>query len=374
MSPYLENFGANPSAIHRAGRLAREAIETARLELARTLGVTSSAICFTGSGTESNNLAIVGYVEYLHHQKGVPYSEMEIVTTPLEHPSVLSLTASLESKGVKVVLLPVTADGQVTTVGLKAVLNEKTRLVTLAYVNSEIGTIQPVANLVRVVRSYSKTAQSGDIMFHVDAAQAPLWVSCNLPSLGVDLMTLDAGKCGGPFGVGVLAGRALSKLKPIIYGGGQEQGLRPGTEATAAIVGASKALVLAQESFVARSEMVSQVRDWGIRLLTDYLPSAVLNGAVNESRIANNINFSLPGFDTEYAIVFLDSRGIAASTKSACAGAGSGRSAVVWAISQDDARARATIRLTLNTEITKEDIEKTLKTLQEFVKLNSLTK
>jgi cysteine desulfurase len=181
--------------------------------------------------------------------------------------------------------------------------------------------VQNVSRLARVVRQFEKENQL-KIFVHIDAAQAPLWLPCELERLGVDIMSLDTGKCNGPKGVGVLATRGNFNLTPILFGGGQEQGLRPGTENVMGIVGAAKALEIAQTTYQQRAVSVSKVRDEFISKLKGTLTEVKINGPVGENRLANNINISLPKTDTEYLVIYLDNHGVAASTKSACAGAG----------------------------------------------------
>jgi cysteine desulfurase len=372
MSPYLEtNFG-NPSAIHAEGVLARSAVESSRLKVARSLGIKTGGIVFTGSGTESNNLAILGYLEALH-KSGKAYAEMEIVTTKIEHPSILALLPFLEQKGVKISFAPVNEFGTIETAPFVKLLSLQTVLVTFAYANSEVGVIQPVSRLARQVRQFEKE-HNVEIMIHLDAAQVPLWLPCGPEQLGVDLLSLDAGKCCGPKGVGVLAMRKSFKLAPIMFGGGQEGGVRPGTENVMAIVGASEAISLATKNHEERADKVSELRDEIISIIGRELPDALINGPQAGDRLANNINLSLPGFDTEYAVIFLDSHGIASSTKSACAGAGSGMSHVVKELTGDEARARSTIRLSLGEDTTKEEMIYVVSVLVDYVaKMKPLT-
>ncbi len=373
MGPYLTTVFGNASAIHAEGAEARHAVEAARTDIARILGVKPDSVVFTGSGTESNNLAILGHLEQVR-ASGRSYSDMEVVTTAIEHPSILALIPVLTRLGVVVREAAVNEVGVLTRAGLKEVLTDKTVLVAFAYANSEIGTIQPVHQLVRFIREH-EDACGTHIQIHLDAAQAPLYVPCTFQSLGVDSLALDAGKCGGPKGVGVLAVRDRHSLHPITHGGGQEGGLRPGTENVAGIVGAAVALKEAQATYGVRAASVSLVREAALSYLASVLPEAVVNGASGEARLPNNINFSLPGFDTEYAVVWLDTHGVSASTKSACAGAGGGISQVVSRSTNDEARARSTIRLTLGEETTQRDMEYAIDTVAAYcAKMRGLTK
>lgn len=365
MGPWLGAQWGNPSAIHAEGRRARAAVEAARARVATTLGIRPEGVVFTSSGTESNNLAILGYVRSLA-ARGRRCEDMTVLTTAIEHSSTLETMNELRRLGVMVEVLPVTHEGIVTAATLKAALTQGTVLVTLAYANSEVGTVQAVHALARTLRAFERSSPGTRIALHVDAAQAPLWLPCDLPRLDADLLSLDGGKCGGPKGSGVIAFRKDVEISPILFGGGQEGGKRPGTENVAAIVGIAEALSLAQASYEERARKVSRVRDAAIARLCAALPEAVLNGPMGEERLANNINLSLPGLDTEYAVVVLDTAGIAASTKSACAGAGGGESAVVLTLSGDAARSRSTLRLTLGEETSLTDFDRVGAVLQEF--------
>ena len=375
MLPYLETGFGNPSAIHAEGIAARLAVEESRQKVATTLGIRPEGVLFTSGGTESNNLAILGRLKYLARKEGIAYSDMEVVTTRIVHPSILSLIPVIEATGVTVRYAEVDNEGKISVAALEAVLSPKTVLVTFAYANSEVGVVQAVSRLVRTVRQYEKTHTKGrKIVVHIDAAQAPLWLPCALTALGVDMMSLDVGKCNGPKGIGVLATRGQVPLLPILYGGGQEQGLRPGTENVAGVVGAATALALAQADHAKRAVQVSTLRDTFINLLTEALPEVVLNGPRGENRLANNINISLPKFDTEYAVVYLDAQGIAASTKSACAGAGGGESVVVSTLTGDSVRAKSTLRLSLSPDTTLADAKATVAALVRFKnKMSELT-
>jgi cysteine desulfurase len=372
MLPFLENSYGNPSAIHAEGQKNRNAIEESRQQVATTLGLRPSGIVFTSGGTESNNLAILGLLKKLN-EEGLPYVEMEVVTTKLEHPSITELVPTLEKMGVIVKFLEVNEGGKIKVESLEKILTPKTTLVTFAYANSEVGVVQAVSRLARVIRKFEKENNS-KVYLHIDAAQAPLWLPCKLESLGVDLMSLDVGKCCGPKGVGILAKREGVNLASASFGGGQEQGLRPGTENVAGVVGAAKALELAQRYFSDRVAEVSEVRDYFFKHVDVYLEKVVVNGVLGEDRLANNINISLIGLDSEYAVVYLDKNGVAASTKSACAGAGSGISTVVFAMTNDKERATSTLRLTLGDESTVEDMREVLSILKNYQeKMSQLT-
>lgn len=356
---WRDEFG-NPSSIHEEGYKAKQAVEAAREELARSLRVRQEDIIFTSGGTESNNLALKGTVRALKQSE----HEVEIISTATEHPSIIKALEELEEEGVRVLYAPISEDGLVILNEFKNLLSPKTRLITIAYANSETGVVQDLSRLGRAIKEYEKENET-KIIFHTDAAQGPLWLPCALDALFVDMMTLDAGKCGGPKGVGVLVKRPRAELKAVYGGGTQERSMRPGTEPVALIVGASKAIVLAQKEMEENAKTVSKMRDWWIKKLLK-LPNVVINGSLDR-RIANNVNISIPGFDTEFAVVSLDAKGVAASTKSACSGAGGGLSEVVMNMTGNEARAAATIRFTFSPTTAYSELKRATKALQEHL-------
>jgi cysteine desulfurase len=361
---WLEEFG-NPSSIHREGVIARQAIEQAREQVARALLTKPANITFTAGGTEANNLAILGALNALR-STGREWSKMEIITTRLEHPSVLRPIEQLVSLGVKVNYVSVTDTGRVDLVEFEQLLNLNTSLVSIAYANSEIGIVQPVRAIRRIINSVEKK-WGNKIVFHTDGAQAPLWLPCCYNQISADILTLDASKCCGPKGVGIVVKSPAISLSPIILGGGQEEGLRAGTENVPGIVATGVALRWAQESWNTRAESVCLVRDFGIKLILNEISGAVLNGPLGDERLANNINISIPGIDTEYLTIVLDSRGFAVSTKSACSSAGGGESVVVRAISADPARARSTLRISIGPDTTNQQLQKLVSVLTEHI-------
>lgn len=320
MRRFESELFANAGGVHKEGVEAHAALEAARASSAATFVTTKHNVVFTSGGTESNNLAIFGSIDRAH-QDGRAYADMEIVTTAIEHPSVLEPVRALERMGVTVHYVPVNQYGLIIEKEFRALLNEKTTLITFAYANSEIGTVQDVKALSRIVRLFRKDRKDGYPYVHVDASQAPLWLPCRMDSLGVDMMTIDAGKCYGPKGSGVLLMRGDVRISPVVRWGSQEGGLRPGTPDVGKAVGAALAYKLAQEKWESRAKNAVALRDGFIAALTSVFPNLVVNGPwgdSKESRLANNANVSVPGLDGEYAVIGLDHRGIACSTRSAC--------------------------------------------------------
>jgi cysteine desulfurase len=363
MEPFwTEQFG-NASSIHESGLSAKRALSEAREKAARTLRVRAADVIFTSGGTESNNLAIIGSVNAML-ESGVSPNDIEVISTALEHPSVSKSLEVIKARGVTVTLAPVSETGQVIVEDFKKLLSPKTRLVSIAYVNSEVGVVENIGKLVRVVRAFEK--ENGlTVLFHTDACQAPLWLSCALDSLAVDLISLDSGKCRGPKGVGILAKRQRAKLRPVLVGGGQEDGLRPGTEPLPLIVGAAEALLLAQSEHEQLSRVMIAKRNQFISMLED-IPNVVLNGS-REDRVANNVNVSLLGVDTEFLVVALAHAGICCSTKSACSGSGGGVSSVVLEMTRDVERASSTVRFTLSPDTSISQLEYTVKVIKEHL-------
>ena len=363
MHPYLTNEFGNPSAIHTEGLHARTAVERARERVARTLGVRTSDVTFTSGGTESNNLALRGFVSACL-KRGMKLDEIEIISMRTEHPSILRTLETLAGEGCTVTYVAVNDGGRVDIQAFERALSPKTKLVTFAYANSETGVVQDMSRIGRMIETFERT-HNVTIAFHTDASQAPLWLPVQCAPLRTTMMTLDAGKFCGPKGVGILVHRPGVTLAPVVVGGSQEDELRPGTESVAGIVGAAEALVIAQTEWERRSRAVAQVRNYGIETL-ESIEGLVVNGS-RDFRLANNINISIPGFDSEFAVVTLDAKGIACSTKSACSGAGGGMSSVVYEMTQDPARASSTIRLTLGEKTTKKDMDKVVRVLREHL-------
>lgn len=366
MMPYFGVDFGNASAVHTEGRRAHAALEAARLRLARLLVVRPNGITFTSGGTEANNLALFGVVA----AAGRAPEECEIVVTETEHPSILETAKVLAARGVGVRYAPVLEDGRLDMEAFAQLLTPRTVLVSCAYANSETGVVQDLRALVRVVQEYNRTQQA-TIVTHTDASQASLWLPLGMDALGVDMMTLDAGKCYGPKGLGVLARKHGVSLLHQVYGGSQEGGLRAGTENTALIVGGVEAFRIAQEGWARRAEGAACLRDTLIALLQREFPNVVVNGSL-EHRLANNVNVSFPGMDTEYAVVYLDTHGVAVSTRSACGTGDTSGSHVVRAMTHDDVRATSTLRITLGEATTEADIDGCVARLKEWHRLMTM--
>ena len=250
MLPYLTDSFANPNAIHREGQTARNAVEAARDSIAHTFEIRPEFITFTSGGTEANNLAIRGAVMAVRRENQ-PLGELEVITLKTEHPATQKTVAALKKRGVSVQYAPVDDVGLIKIEAFQKLLSEKTVLVSVAYTNSEIGVIQKLHALRKAIRQAEEKFGT-TILLHVDAAQAPLWLKCQFDALKADLVSFDASKCNGPKGVGLLLRSRRVELVPVTYGGGQENGLRPGTENVAGAVGAAVAFQEAQKNWKRR--------------------------------------------------------------------------------------------------------------------------
>lgn len=373
MKPYwTKNFG-NPSAITRSGVLVKKILEKTRLEIASYLSRRPNEIVFTSGGTEANNLAIFGTINYLR-ERGKMISGLHFITTNIEHSSILECFKKVERLGGEVTYLQVKETGLIDLKDLRKAIKNNTVLISIGYANNEIGTIQPIREIAKEVRHAQKINTILENYkfpyFHTDASQAGLYLDLNINQLGVDLMTLDAQKIFGPKGVGLLFVKAGMNISPIIFGGGQESGLRPGTENIPLIVGFNKALELVRKEFFKKAKKVKIVRDYFWQKVRKEIPEAVLNGGL-ENRLPGNLNFSIPNIDPEFTVLCLDEEGIVCSTKSACK-QDEDESFVIRALGKETKLVKSALRFTLSEEISKKDIDKVVKKLKDLHNLKKV--
>ncbi len=350
MLPYLSGTYGNAGSIHHVGRRAFDALEHARMDVASTLGVNGAEIIFTGSGTEANNLALVGTAR----AKGA--RGKHILVSAIEHKSVLETAESLRAEGFDIEFIPVDSVGKVSVSDILKRIRPDTILVSVMYANNEIGTIEPIAELGEALR---KNYPLNGPLFHTDACQASGQLPINPRDLHVDLMTLNSSKVYGPKGIGLLYVREGVALGSFVHGGDQEHGKRAGTENVAGIVGFATALSLAEAERESTSTYLIELRDAFIREVKEKFPQAILNGHETE-RLPNNIHFSFPRIEGESLVLLLDMQGVCASTGSACNARDLAPSHVLRAIGQSHELIHGSLRLTLGRETTKEDLEKTL--------------
>ncbi|MDP2934830.1 MAG: cysteine desulfurase family protein [bacterium] len=361
MMPYLKDKYGNPSSIYKIGREASEAIDNARSEAAKFLGCKETEVIFTGSASESDNLAIRGLVKGLQKTKRTG-EKIHIITTQIEHKAVLETCKDLEKEGIKVTYLPVGSDGIINLDDLEAEIIPETDLVSIMYANNEIGAVQPIKEIGKLIKKINKNKEH-QIYFHIDAVQAANWLSCNVEELEVDLLTLSAHKIYGPKGVGVLYARENTPLSPLIVGGDQEWKLRAGTENVAGIVGMGEAIkqVKSQKSKV---KSIEKLRD---KLVADVLirvEGSKLNGPKDsENKLPNIVNFSFKGVEGEAIVLSLDQEGIAVSTGSACTSQALTPSHVLIAMGLSDPEAHASLRISLGRHTTLQEINYFIKIL-----------
>lgn len=389
----LQGRYGNAGALHSYGVVAKAELERARATVARAIGAHPDEIVFTASGTEANNLALQGVLRPLLMasqnaplRRDMPRSSAEhfvsphVITTAIEHPSVLEPLRALArpprvgssrvgaGEGAKVSEVGVDSEGVVDLAAFKAALRPETVLVSVQLVNSEVGTIEPVKEVAKLLRKEGRT-----IYFHTDASQAPLWLPLNVDKLGVDLMTLDAQKILGPKGVGCLYVRRGVEIEPVLWGGRQESGLRSGTENVAQAAAFAAALRAAQQKVAKRAARVAAARDTLWREIKRLVPDAILNGPQIEqgptllnlskvgpcsSRVANNINVSIPGLEAQMAVVAMDALGVAVSTRSACSAGEEEPSHVIKALGTPDELSGTAVRITLLPNVSQKQVRK----------------
>jgi cysteine desulfurase len=357
MLPYLKERYGNPSSIHKFGRETARAINLARKRVAEMIGASSPReITFTSGGTEANNLALKGTA--IHVQSKMPKKNM-IITSSIEHDAVLEPCKDLEDRGFVTMHLPVTGEGFVRPSELKNVISDNVALVSIMYANNEVGTIQPIKELVEI------THQAG-ALFHTDAVQAAGKLPLNVKNLGVDMMSLSSHKINGPKGVGALYIRSNLKILPIIHGGGQEWYLRSGTENVPGIVGFGKACELANKRMRHYQEHVAGLRNYVVERVLKEIPRSRLNGLRNE-RIANNAHFTFFGVNGEDLIIKLDENGIAASTGSACSVKKQKQSHVLKAMGFSYEEITGSLRLSLGMHNTKDEVDRAVNVLSSVI-------
>lgn len=355
MIPYFTlNYG-NPSSIHSFGNEPRRAIDEARSKIADLIGAEKKEeIIFTSGGTESNNLAIKG-IAYRNKDKG-----QHIITSAIEHMSVVNTCKHLSKQGFKLTQLRVDKYGIVDTEVLKKEITDKTILVSIIYANGEIGTIEPIKEIGEI-------AHEKGAFFHVDAVAAAGQIPINVQDENIDLLSLSANDMYGPKGTGALYKKTGTPIMPIMHGGGQERGLRSGTENLPGIVGMGKAAELMKTEMKTEAERLSKLRDAFIKGVLDRIPEAYLNGH-STMRLPNNVNVRFSYIEGESLILGLDMEGVACSSGSACTSKTLEPSHVLLAIGLAHEEAHGSLLFTLGRQNTKEDVKYVLGLLPGIVR------
>ncbi len=370
MSPYYSEVFGNPGSIHRFGQEASAALFRARNKISKLINCDYREIIFTGSATEANNLAIIGVVKnFVLKNKVKP----RIITAQIEHESILETCKNLEKENLaEVVYLPASKEGIVDLKKLELSLNERTVLVSVMYANNEVGSVQPIKEISKIISKFRKNKSSEQIfpLFHTDAAQAFNYLDCDIKNLGVDMMTLSSQKIYGPKGVGLLYIKNFGNFRgekfisPIIFGGGQEESLRSGTENIAGIVGFSEAAQISFDVRKKESQRLSKLQEYFLGKLKKY--SFVLNGPkIGIQRLPNNINIYFKG--KKDFIFKLDMAGFAVSGGSACSARMAKPSHVLKAMGCSDEKAGESLRISFGRQTDKKNIDSLLFVLRNIL-------
>ncbi len=379
MQPYFSDEYGNPSSLHQYGAKTRQIIEKSRQFVAGVLSCLPKEIIFTSGGTESVNLAIFGVARQhaLHNKPG------HIIVSAIEHEAVLESIKALAQEGWKVDYLGVDSTGMVSASEIKKLVRKDTVLVSVMYANNETGAIQPITEIGKILVGLNKVRlqkKLPQIVFHTDACQAGELLDLNIHNLKVDLLTLNGSKIEGPRGSGILFKKNSIQIRPLIFGGGQEQGLRSGTENTAAIVGFATALQLAQTQRAKHAQKLFTLQKHLERKLAKEISGCKINGPKNSSFKSGEVNFglaklpatsniSIKGVEGEALMYYLDAAGFAVATGSACTTSSTQASHVLTAMGINEKLAKSTIRLSLSYSITIQQLNKFISVLSKTVDL-----
>ena len=353
MKPYFMDVYGNASSIYTFAGKATKAVDESRKLVADFLGAKAKEIYFTGGGSESDNWALISIARN-YSKKG-----KHIITSKIEHHAILHTCDYLESVGYEVTYLDVDENGVVKLDDLKAAIRPDTILISIMFANNEIGTIQPIKEI-------GKIAHDNGVLFHTDAVQAYGHERIDVNELNIDLLSASGHKLNGPKGIGILYVRETVRIGSFIFGGGQERGKRAGTHNTPGIVGFAEATKIANEELEAKKETETKLRDYLINRVLDEVPYTKLNGHVSD-RLANNVNFSFQFIEGESLLISLDQEGICGSSGSACTSGSLDPSHVLLAIGLPHAIAHGSLRLTLSSDNTKEEVDYVVDKLKEIV-------
>ncbi|MDI6717840.1 MAG: cysteine desulfurase family protein [Patescibacteria group bacterium] len=404
MEPYFNVKYGNPNSLHFFGQEAKKAIDESREKIAKSIGADFRNIIFTGSATEANNLAIRGIVQGIGCQ--ISNIRPRIIVSAIEHESVLETAKELENEGIETVILPVDKNGFVNLKKLKEFLDEKTILVSIIYANNEIGAIQNIPAIKKIIEKFKieklKNLDKKNLpilqsfnqqypFLHTDAAQAFQFLDCNVKNLGVDLMTLSAHKIYGPKGIGALYMRRNNELRiknnnsnssiihnskfiiPLITGGGQEFGLRSGTENVPCITGFNKAIELASKNREKESKRIFGLRNYFWKNLKKIYPRAEINGIKKNTNyqlpiiLPNILNIYFPGYLSDELLIKLDLNGIAVSSGSACSSFSAKPSHVLKALQKSDKIINSSVRFSFGKFTDEKQISESLKIIKQIL-------
>lgn len=350
MMPFFTGCAANASALYADGRAARQAVDRARMQLAKALNVSAQEVYFTSGGSEADNWALFGVTRALPGKK-------HIVTTQIEHHAVLHACEALEQLGWDVSYVGVNSEGFVDPEEVEKAMRPDTALVSVMMANNEVGTIQPIWEIAQRVHEHG-------VLMHTDAVQAVGHIPVNVEELGVDLLSLSGHKFGGPKGIGALIVKKGVRLTNLIYGGAQERGMRAGTENTPGIVGLGKAAELAVQELSSSQKKTAMLRDHLMNAILSNIPDVRINGSL-ENRLPGNLHMTFSNADTSLLLMRLDMEGIAASAGSACAAGAVERSHVLSAMG---APSGADLRMTIGADNTEEEMDRAASALVRILK------
>ena len=357
MQPYFSQQFYNPSALYQSARDIRKVLDTARSHVAAVLGARPSEIIFTAGGTESNNIAISGVMRN--------FADANVVVSAIEHDAVLAAAEPYDCR-----IAPVSEDGLINLEKLAELIDDRTVLVSVMYANNEIGTIEPIAKVTQLVAQIRNQRRAAGnklpLYVHTDACQAAGYLDLHVSRLGVDLLTLNGGKVYGPKQSGALYIKGGLELQPLVRGGGQERGLRSGTENVAACVGLSEALTQSQTLRHDETRRLQVLQMQFMSALETAMPQIIIRGS-RKHRLPNNIHLTIPGTDNERLLIQLDEAGIQAAAGSACSASSETPSHVLKAIGLSDDEARSSLRFTMGRGTTQEQIDRTVDTLASLV-------
>ena len=349
----MENSYGNPSSIHQIGMAANDALQTAREQIARCLGCMPKEIFFTSGGTESDNQAIMSAA-----MLGAKQNKRHIISTAFEHHAVLHTLRRLKEQGFEIQLLDVGAEGNITAAQVEEAIRPDTCLITVMFANNEIGSVLPIAEIGEACRAHG-------VLFHTDAVQAAGHIPVNVKKQNIDMLSLSAHKFHGPRGIGALYVKRGIELTSLMEGGGQERGKRPGTENLPAIMGMAAALKEECTLMEQNEAKVIAMRDRLIQGLSQ-IPYSILNGS-REKRLPGNVNFCFEGVSGESLLLLLDSRGICASSGSACASGALDPSPVLLSLGLAPEIAQGSLRISLDISNTEEEIDYMLEVIPQVV-------
>lgn len=352
MVPLLEDEYGNPSANYPFGDRAGSIVERARIRIAGMINANPENIIFTSGGTESDNSAVL---------KIKDIENSHIITTKIEHHAVLNTCEYARKKGAEVTYLNVNPDGEINIDELEKSIKENTRLISVMFANNEIGTIEPIAKIGRLARAYG-------ITFHTDAVQAFGHVPINVARMNIDMMSVSAHKFNGPKGVGFLYVRNIDDFEPLIWGGGQENGKRSGTENVAGIAGMEQAAIQSIKNMSYRMQKEQYLRNYLINRVMNEIDDVKLNGH-KFKRLPGNANFSFKNINAAKLVEDMGNEGICISAGSACAAAGGKTSQVIMAINVQKEYAYGTVRITISHENTRDEIDRTVEIMKKLIKL-----